>query len=81
MRYTGNQFRFDVVTKTKPPVCERHPATRDGEDFVRLGELVRVLERVVAGDCFCLAMAVGNVPTARMPAPVRPGTGNRQGRS
>jgi Holliday junction resolvase-like predicted endonuclease len=52
LRHTGTQFRFDVVTKTKAPVCERHPATRSSEDFVRLGELVRVLERIVANECF-----------------------------
>ena len=51
-RHTGSKFRFDVVTKTKLPACERHPATRDDEDFVRLGELVRVLERIVANECF-----------------------------
>jgi CRISPR/Cas system-associated exonuclease Cas4 (RecB family) len=51
-RHTGSQFRFDVVTKTKSPVCEHHPAFRDDEDFVRLGELVRVLERIVANECF-----------------------------
>ncbi|MDX9981124.1 MAG: PD-(D/E)XK nuclease family protein [Lentisphaeria bacterium] len=54
-RQTGHpdsRFRFEVVTKTKSPVCERHPATRDMDDFVRLGELVRVLERVVANECF-----------------------------
>jgi len=50
--HDGTQFRFEVVTKTKSPVCERHPASRDSEDFVRLGELVRVLERVVANECF-----------------------------
>jgi len=52
LRYTGTHFRFDIVTKTKVPVCECHPATRDDEDFVRLGQLVRVLERVVANECF-----------------------------
>jgi CRISPR/Cas system-associated exonuclease Cas4 (RecB family) len=52
LRHTDSRFRFEVVTKTKSPVCERHPATRDDEDFVRLGELVRVLERIVANECF-----------------------------
>jgi len=52
LRYTGSQFRFDVVTKTKVPICECHPATREDEDFVRLGELVRVLERIVANECY-----------------------------
>jgi CRISPR/Cas system-associated exonuclease Cas4 (RecB family) len=51
-RHTDSQFRFEVVTKTKEPVCERHAAIRDDEDFVRLGELVRVLERIVANECF-----------------------------
>jgi Holliday junction resolvase-like predicted endonuclease len=46
------QFRFDVVTKTKTPTCERHHATRAPDDFAQLGELVRVLERIVANDCF-----------------------------
>ena len=51
-RRPDSRFRFDVVTKTKSPVCERHSAIRDDEDFVRLGELVRVLERIVANECF-----------------------------
>jgi Holliday junction resolvase-like predicted endonuclease len=49
---SATRFRFDVVTKTREPTCERHPAIRDDEDFARLGELVRVLERIVANDCF-----------------------------
>jgi CRISPR/Cas system-associated exonuclease Cas4 (RecB family) len=49
---TATQFRFDVVTKTKEPACEQHHATRTPDDFVRLGGLVRVLERIVANDCF-----------------------------
>jgi CRISPR/Cas system-associated exonuclease Cas4 (RecB family) len=51
-RRPDSRFRFEVVTKTKEPVCERHVATRGDEDFVRLGELVRVLERIVANECF-----------------------------
>ena len=51
-RRPDSKFRFEVVTKTKVPVCERHAAIRDDEDFVRLGELVRVLERIVANECF-----------------------------
>jgi Holliday junction resolvase-like predicted endonuclease len=46
------RFRFDVVTKTKTPTCERHHASRNPEDYCRLGELVRVLERIVANECF-----------------------------
>ncbi|MBT3291102.1 MAG: PD-(D/E)XK nuclease family protein [Victivallales bacterium] len=52
LRHTGSQFRFDVVTKTRVPACERHHATRAPDDFVRLGELVRVLERIVTNECF-----------------------------
>jgi hypothetical protein len=52
LRHPDSKFRFEVVTKTKVPVCERHAAIRDDEDFVRLGELVRVLERIVANECF-----------------------------
>jgi len=49
---TGTRFRFDVVTKTGEPACERHDATRDLKEFTQLGELVRVLERIAANDCF-----------------------------
>jgi Holliday junction resolvase-like predicted endonuclease len=48
----NTQFRFDVVTKTKEPSCEQQHATRGPQDFTRLGELVHVLERIVANDCF-----------------------------
>jgi len=51
-RRPDSKFRFEVVTKTKVPVCECHAAIRGDEDFVRLGELVRVLERIVANECF-----------------------------
>ena len=47
----STQFRFDGVTKTKSPVCEQHRAMRSPEDFARVGELVRILERIVANDC------------------------------
>jgi putative RecB family exonuclease len=46
------QFRFDVITKTKAPACERHHATRSLRDFTQLGETVRVLERIIANECF-----------------------------
>ena len=54
-RSTGNtaaEFRFDVVTKTKEPQCHEYPTKRIAEDFARLGQLVRVLERTVAHECF-----------------------------
>jgi len=50
--YSGTAFRFDVVTKTKTPTCTQHPTGRGFDDFIRLGELVRVLERMIAHDCF-----------------------------
>jgi hypothetical protein len=43
---------LDVVPKTKSPVCERHHATRSPVDFTQLDEPVRVLERIVANECF-----------------------------
>ena len=49
---TDTQLRFDVVTKTREPACEQYPAMRNPEDFARLGEMVRILERIVANDCF-----------------------------
>jgi hypothetical protein len=49
---TDTRFRFDVVTKAKTPACEQYHATRGSEDYAQLGELVRVLERIVANDCF-----------------------------
>ena len=51
------RFRFDVVTRTATSACEQYPARRDFEDFARLGELVRVLERIVANECFLPADA------------------------
>lgn len=46
------RFRFDVVTKTKTPVCEQHVTERGPDDFVRLAERVKVLERTVENECF-----------------------------
>jgi Holliday junction resolvase-like predicted endonuclease len=48
----GTQFRFDVVTKTKTPTCEQHHTSRNPNDFTQLGEAVRILERIVANDCY-----------------------------
>ena len=45
-------FRFDVVTKTKKPFYEPIPTTRREDDFHRLAELVRVVERAIASDVF-----------------------------
>lgn len=51
---TGQEadFRFDVVTKTKTPACERHPARRDINDFDRLVRTVIALERMVQAEAF-----------------------------
>ena len=53
-RLTGNNplFRFDVVTKTKKPSYETLATTRREDDFHRLAELVRVVERAIAHDVF-----------------------------
>lgn len=51
---TGQEaaFRFDVVTKTKTPAVESHPARRDVNDFDRLVRLVIALERLVQAEAF-----------------------------
>jgi len=53
-RLTGDNplFRFDVVTKTKKPSYETLATTRREDDFNRLAELVRVVERAIAHDVF-----------------------------
>ena len=45
-------FRFDVVTKTKTPVCERHRTTRSPEAAQRLAAIIRVLRRRVWAEVF-----------------------------
>jgi len=52
---TGNanaRFRFDVVTKAKTPACDQYPTRREPDEFVRLAELVRVLERRIEAEAF-----------------------------
>jgi len=53
-RLTGDNplFRFDVVTKAKKPSYETLVTTRREDDFNRLAELVRVVERAIAHDVF-----------------------------
>jgi putative RecB family exonuclease len=45
-------FRFDVVTKTKAPAVERHPTTRNVDDFARLAELVKVADKIVEAEAY-----------------------------
>jgi putative RecB family exonuclease len=45
-------FRFDVVTKTKVPAVEHYLTVRDPDQFRRLGEMVRVIERMVRHEHF-----------------------------
>lgn len=45
-------FRFDIVTKTKVPALQQCATDRLDEDFVRLGETVRVVERMVRAEHF-----------------------------
>jgi putative RecB family exonuclease len=55
-RKMGNKrearFRFDVVTKTKVPAVEHYLTVRDEDRFRRLGEMVRVIERMVRQEHF-----------------------------
>lgn len=41
------EFRYDVVTKAKAPVVEQHHTLRTADDYDRLAELVRGLDRLV----------------------------------
>jgi len=62
---TNPGFRFDVVTKTKNPAYITYSAERDGDDFMRLGETVRVLERMIQAEAFFpdeQGMDCGNCP-------------------
>lgn len=45
-------FRFDVITKTKAPTYSRVHTTRTVDDFHRLAELVKVVERAVKAEAF-----------------------------
>ena len=50
--WTHAEFRFDVVAKAKTPTYTTYRAERDIEDFRRLGEMVRVLERMIQAEAF-----------------------------
>ncbi len=45
-------FRFDVITKGKTAACESHTTRRNIDDFDRLVELVRRLERLANAEAF-----------------------------
>jgi len=45
-------FRYAVITKTKAPSYEKLKTVRKTDDFHRLAELVKVVERAIANDLF-----------------------------
>ena len=49
---TGSQFRYDVLTKTKEPSYTQHPTYRCKDDFQRLSQLIRTVERAVKAEAF-----------------------------
>ena len=48
----GSQFRYDVITKTKEPSYTQHPTYRNKDDFQRLSQLIRTVERAVKAEVF-----------------------------
>jgi Holliday junction resolvase-like predicted endonuclease len=46
------KFRYDVVTKTKEPAYVQYPTSRTENDFLRLSQLVRTVEKAVAAEVF-----------------------------
>ena len=48
----GSQFRYDVVTKTKEPSYTQHITYRNKDDFQRLAQLIRTVERAVKAEVF-----------------------------
>jgi hypothetical protein len=47
-----SQFRYDVITKTKEPSYTQHPTYRNKDDFHRLAQLIRTVERAVKAEVF-----------------------------
>jgi Holliday junction resolvase-like predicted endonuclease len=45
-------FRFDVVVKNKTPVFEQHVTQRSSNDFLRLVELAKLAESMIAAEHF-----------------------------
>ena len=48
----GSPFRYDVITKTKEPSYTQHPTFRNKDDFQRLAQLIRTVERAVKAEVF-----------------------------
>lgn len=46
------EFRFDVVVKNKTPVFEQHITQRTQGDFLRLVELAKLAESMIAAEHF-----------------------------
>ena len=49
---TNNHFRYDVITKTKEPSYTQHCTKRTEDDFLRLSQLVRTVEKAVGAEVF-----------------------------
>ena len=49
---SGSKFRYDVVTKTKEPSYTQHPTYRNKDDFQRLAQLIRTVERAIKAEVF-----------------------------
>ena len=46
------RFRFDVVTKAKSPSVEQYLTRRDPDQFIRLAESVKVMEKLIRQEAF-----------------------------
>ena len=46
------RFRYDIVTKTKTPVFQQIETTRTEDDFARMVEIVKVIDRTVNAEAF-----------------------------
>ncbi len=46
------EFRFDVVVKNKTPVFEQHVTQRARDDFIRLAEMAKLAESMIAAGHF-----------------------------
>ncbi len=49
---SDNVFRYDVITKTKEPKYIQYPTYRNKNDFIKLGQLIQIIERAVKNEIF-----------------------------
>ena len=45
-------FRYDVLSKTKEPTYNQYETTRNKNNFIKLGQLVQIVERAVKNEIF-----------------------------